>query len=98
MGTPGKEGPICEVDRSMAGLLPLDYCLDNRLVLLASEQRSPDAPLKLGMSKAGDRTLAGAVSSKLGRSVVPVEMSGIDVRRALARRIPPKYLPADPPA
>ncbi len=69
----------------MAGLLPLDYCLDNGLVLLASEQRSPDAPLTLGMIKAGDRTLAGAVSSKLGRSVVPVEMSGLDVRRALAR-------------
>jgi general secretion pathway protein E len=69
----------------MAALLPLDYCLDHGLVLLASEKRTPDGPLTVGMIQAGDRSLVGDLSSKLGRAVVPVEMSGIDVRRALAR-------------
>jgi len=69
----------------MSTLLPVDYCLDHGLVLLASERPKEDSPLMVGMVQAGDRALAGELSAKLGRPVVPVEMSSLEVRRALSR-------------
>jgi type II secretory ATPase GspE/PulE/Tfp pilus assembly ATPase PilB-like protein len=79
------EGPSYEVDRSSARLLPVEYCLDRGVVLLGSVPGDPAAALTVGLLKAGDSALVQEVSAKLGHPVVPVEINGSDLRRAIGR-------------
>ena len=79
------EAPIYEVDRAAAPLLSVDYCLDHGVVLLGPARPDTSLPFTVGMIQAGDRTLVDEISLKLGRPVVPVELTGPDLRRALGR-------------
>lgn len=74
-----------KVDPAHAGLLPVEYCLEHGVVLLGPAKSDPSSPLAVGMIRPGDRALVDDISSKVGRTVVPVEMEIMDLRQALGK-------------
>jgi type II secretory ATPase GspE/PulE/Tfp pilus assembly ATPase PilB-like protein len=77
------ELPQFTVDPSAAALLPLEYCLEKRVVVLG---KPADAvPVTVGMLTPSDAALRDELAAKLGRPISPVQLNEFEIRRAIAR-------------
>lgn len=74
-----------ELDPSVSGLLPLDYCLEHQVAILGRFSKTSSDPVTVGALRPGDRELVSELSRMLGRRVVAVQLNGFEVRRAISR-------------
>jgi len=77
------ELPQFSTDSSSAALLPLEYCLEKRIVVLGKPADA--AAVTIGMLTPGDRPLLDELAAKLGRRITPVQLNEFEVRRAISR-------------
>ena len=77
------ELPQFSTHRSSAALLPLEYCLEKRVVILGNPAE-PGA-VTLGMLAPADKKLLDELAARLGRPLAPVQLNDFEIRRAISR-------------
>jgi type II secretory ATPase GspE/PulE/Tfp pilus assembly ATPase PilB-like protein len=80
---PFSELPQFSTDPSAAAVLPIEYCLEKRVVVLG---KPADAvSVTIGMLAPLDQPLLDELAAKLGRPVTPIQLNEFEIRRAISR-------------
>jgi type II secretory ATPase GspE/PulE/Tfp pilus assembly ATPase PilB-like protein len=74
-----------EIDRGVAAMLPVEFCLDKGVVILGRVPADPRAPIEIGMIQPKDEDVLAELRRRLGRPVTPVQLNAFEVRGAISR-------------
>ena len=74
-----------DADPNTTRLLPAQYCMEKNVVILGKLPDDAKAELTVGMVDPKNPSLVEEVRTRLGRPVKPLQLSFMDVRRAIGR-------------
>jgi general secretion pathway protein E/type IV pilus assembly protein PilB len=74
-----------EIDRGVAAMLPVEYCLDKGVAILGRVPSDARAPVEVGMIQSQNEDLLSDLRRRLGRPVTPVQLNAFEIRGAISR-------------
>ena len=74
-----------EIDRGVAAMLPVEYCLDKGVAILGRAPSDARVPVEVGMIHPQNEELLADLRRRLGRPVTAIQLNAFEIRGAISR-------------